>query len=254
MRGTMFALQRQQKILELLYANKSVDVGVLSKLFNVSEMTVRRDLGKLEEQGLVIKSYGGAILREEASEEPADNAPDEPGMVKLAVALIEDGDSVFLGSGPCSEGIAKALCGRSLIVVTNDIMAAATLSGAANVRTFVVGSELRPMTNMLIGDFNERMLASLTIAKGFIFVDGVDMSAGFTLSSFEECKLISNILPVTHKLVIMARERTFARPSFARLANLETPQAVITDADIPAEYKRFFFDHGISLYTPFDFK
>lgn len=251
----MFALQRQQKIMELLYSNKSVDVSVLSSLFNVSEMTIRRDLSKLENDGCLKKTYGGAVLRDESEDElPRDETVNLSGMVMLAVALIEDGDSVFIGSGPSSRELAHALKGRSLIVVTNDLFVASELSDSPGMRVFIVGSELRFGTGMLTGSVSTEMLGSLSISTSFISVGGTDLRTGFTLSSFEECRLVGEILKVTRKAVFLAKSAGFDRPSFARLAGLETPQAVITDDDIPPRYKTFLFDHGVSLYTPFELK
>jgi len=252
----MFALQRQQKIMELLGANKSVDVGVLSNLFGVSEVTIRRDLSKLENDGMLIKTYGGALLREDCYlEEEAEedvSSSDEMGMVRLCAALVEERDSVFLGADPCSCRIARAIKGMPLSVITNDISVAGELSDAPSIRVFLIGSELVSGTNMLIGGYDEKMLSSLFIAKSFVRADGVDLNTGVTLSSPEECGIVSEILSMSQKLIVLARKQVFNKTSFSRLMKLETPQAIVSDTDIPKEYKEFFFDHSISLYTPFN--
>ena len=107
----MLALERRNLILEKLQADKRVVVSELSQLYNVSEETIRRDLDKLEKEGLAIKSYGGAVIKEDISIDlpfnvrKNQNVSGKQRMAEIAASLVNDGDHIFLdASSICGEG------------------------------------------------------------------------------------------------------------------------------------------------------
>ena len=110
----MLALERRNLILEKLQADKRVVVSELSQLYNVSEETIRRDLDKLEKEGLAIKSYGGAVINEDISIDlpfnvrKNQNVSGKQRMAEIAASLVNDGRSYFPGcqhnSSICGEG------------------------------------------------------------------------------------------------------------------------------------------------------
>ena len=124
----MFAIERLNKIKELLYQEKRVDVFELSELFSVTEATIRRDLDKLEQAGFLIKIYGGAVLNEVETQRPftadtEDKRIEEKRMIgKIAAQMIENGDAIFLSPGTTTLEIARNLKDKKVTVVTNDMM------------------------------------------------------------------------------------------------------------------------------------
>ena len=111
----MLALERRNLILEKLQAEKRVVVSELSQLYEVSEETIRRDLDKLEKEGLATKSYGGAVINEDVSIDlpfnirKNQNVSGKQQMADIAASLVQEGDHIFLDASTTAVFIAKAL-------------------------------------------------------------------------------------------------------------------------------------------------
>ena len=124
----MLALERRNLILEKLQAEKRVVVSDLSQLYNVSEETIRRDLDKLEKEGLAIKSYGGAVINEDISIDiplnvrKNQNVSGKQKMAEIDASLVKDGDHIFLDASTTAVFVAKALKEKQrLTVITNSM-------------------------------------------------------------------------------------------------------------------------------------
>ena len=110
----MFAIERQNKIKEILFKEKRVDVYELSQRFSVTEVTIRRDLDKLEKEGCLIKIYGGAVLKEDFSKTIEPTVEDETlkekqQIGKIASKMIENNEAIYLSPGTTCLEIAKAI-------------------------------------------------------------------------------------------------------------------------------------------------
>ncbi|HHY79808.1 MAG TPA: DeoR/GlpR transcriptional regulator, partial [Thermoanaerobacter sp.] len=121
----MFGEERRLKIAEIISKDKSISVSELSKLFNVSESTIRRDLHVLEEKGFIQRTHGGAILNAGTHYEPAFFEKEDVELEakrkigKIAASMIEEGDSIILDAGTTTLEIARNLKNMKLTVVTN---------------------------------------------------------------------------------------------------------------------------------------
>lgn len=155
----MFAIERQNKIKDILLKEKRVDVYELSQRFAVTEVTIRRDLDKLEKEGYLIKIYGGAVLKEDfspESEQPVveDETLEEKKLIgKIASQMIENDEAIYLSPGVTCLEIAKNLKKKKLTVVTNDISIGAVLKDCAGIKTIITGGDLIPSTFTLVGEF-----------------------------------------------------------------------------------------------------
>ena len=187
----MFGIERLQAIRELIKEKKTVEVTYLSKELNVSEVTIRRDLEKLEKEGLVAKTYGGAILIEEGmhfdrvgAEAPAsfngEMALEYKNIAQTAATVIEVGDTVFIGGGPSGTALCRFLKEKeSLIIVTNNIEIAMYIYGETEHKIVMIGGEIDSTTGNVV-EFDQ--LDELLIEKAFISVDGVDSQFGYTFN------------------------------------------------------------------------
>ena len=115
----MLALERRNLILEKLQAEKRVVVSELSQLYSVSEETIRRDLDKLEKEGLATKSYGGAVINEDVGIDlpfnirKNQNVQGKQKMAEIAASMVNDGDHIFLDASTTAVFVAKALKKRA---------------------------------------------------------------------------------------------------------------------------------------------
>lgn len=254
----MFAIERLNKIKEILYKERRVDVFELSELFSVTEVTIRRDLDKLEQEGFLIKTYGGAVINEDHIKSPVpvesdENTVEEKKMIgKIAAQMIENGEAVFLGSGTTCLEIARNVKNKKITVVTNDLLIGYELKDSVGIKVIVTGGDLIQSTPTLVGGFALRALKGIYINKAFIGVKGVNFASGYTVDTYEEVMVIQEIRNISNEIIIVADYTKFNSTAFARLGELQMAKKVITNKQVPNEYKKYFFEHQIKLYTAFE--
>ena len=255
----MFAIERLNKIKEILYKEKRVDVFELSELFSVTEVTIRRDLDKLEQEGFLIKTYGGAVLNEKLVNKPSviehdDSVIEEKRMIgKIASQMVSSGEAIYLSPGTTCLEIARNIKNKKLTVVTNDLLIAYELKDSAGIKVIVTGGDLIQSTSTLVGGFALQALKGIYINKAFIGVKGVNPTSGYTVETYEEVMIIHEIQKISNEIVIVADYTKFNRTAFAKLGDLQMAKKVITNKQVPDEYKKYFFEHQIKLYTTFEF-
>ncbi|MEI7027779.1 DeoR/GlpR family DNA-binding transcription regulator [Paenibacillus sp. y28] len=256
----MFAIERLNKIKELLLRDKRVDVFELSEMFNVTEVTIRRDLDKLERSGYLVKIYGGAVLKENdplqplaPEPEPDDSADEEKQMIgRIGSHMIENGDAIYLGPGTTCLEIARNIKDKRVTVVTNDLVTAYHLRDRAGIKVIVTGGDLLPSSSTLTGGFALQALNGIFINKAFIGVKGVNFDSGYTVQSYEEALVIHEVMKISSEVIVAADYTKYNCTGFAKLGDLTMAKKVITNKQVPPEYKKYFFEHAVKLYTTFE--
>src|SRR5665647_1117481 len=256
----MFAIERLNKIKELLFKEKRVDVFELSELFAVTEVTIRRDLDKLEQRGFLVKIYGGAVLKGDVVHKTArvdseDKTILEKRMIgKIAAQMIENGDAIFLSPGTTSLEIARNIKDKKVTVVTNDLTIGYNLRESIGIKVIITGGDLIHSTSTLVGGFALQALNGININKAFIGVKGVNFDSGYTLDSSEEVMVIQSVKKISSEIIVVADYTKFNCTGFARLGDLTMAKKMITNKQIPSEYKKYFFEQAVKLYTTFEFE
>lgn len=256
----MFAIERLNKIKEILLQEKRVDVFELSEMFSVTEVTIRRDLDKLEQEGFLIKTYGGAVLNRKQFSigqmlDSQEKSSEEKQMIgKIASEMIEDGDAIFLSPGTTCLEIAKNIKQKRLTVVTNDILIGYELRNYSGLKVIVTGGDLIQSTSTLTGGFALHALNGIYISKAFIGVKGINFNSGYTVDSYEEVMVVGEVLRKSSDIIIVADYTKFNYTAFARLGDLSIAKKVITNKQVPIEYKKYYFENNIKLYTTFEFE
>jgi DeoR family transcriptional regulator, fructose operon transcriptional repressor len=254
----MFAAARQQQIREILLKHKQIDVITLAATLGVTEVTIRRDLDKLEKDGFVIKTHGGAILNESAAEENHATLPMTIPLEKREIGevvslLVGDREAVFVGSGlTCVQVAANLKNKQRLTVMTNDLQVAQELSAIPGVISVITGGNTLPGTNTLVGDLALRALKGIHFNKVIISVAGVDFSHGFTVNTVEEALLYQQLFNFCDEIIIAVDFTKFNRIGFSFLCRLVDVQKVVTNKEVDDKYKEFFFEQNIKVYTPYE--
>jgi len=254
----MFGLERLQAIRELIIEKKSVEVTYLSQALNVSEVTIRRDLDKLEKEGIIVKTYGGAILIEETGMnqlamnesqvfKEGNETAESTELGKTAAKLIEDGDTVFISGSLIGEALSKQLSHlKNLIVVTNNLPIAMYLYQEGQHKVIMLGGLIDTVTGN-ITDYEQ--LEDLLIEKAFIMVDGVDPLAGYTVNEKGAVMLYKTLKIVSRTLVVLAETGVYTKRGLFKMAQLQDVSVVVTDKHIPDEFKSFYYEHNIKVYS-----
>lgn len=238
----MFAMQRSEKILEILYAEKTVQVSALVKLFNVSDVTIRKDLKKLQINGKITKTHGGAILKKDSDIYNKSNtenlASKKDDLAKLAWEQVKDGDTIFLGSGYTCVSLAKQLSQDcDISVITNNIEAIPYLKDKCNTLILIGGEVISHGRNFFTSSSDiDEQLKSYNINKAFTSCSGLDLNFGVSFSTEASKKIISAILKNSQSWYLIADSSKFNIVSPYKISDIETPEMIITDIQLE-EYK-----------------
>lgn len=253
----MLGNDRRKLIRELLLEYTHVDVSSLCSFLHVSPATVRRDLDTLEQEGFLIKTYGGAMLNENQSEGVyLKNAVDpfeqeRKTIAAFAINLIEEGDVVFLGGGAICTHMAKLLSMRDrLSVVTCNLNAAQELAGASGISTTLIGGTLYGNgSNIETGGESARLvLRNMYFNRSFLAFDGVSMKRGYTADNMDKVGLLQTVLENSDIIYSLVDSVNLDRTSLCTVASLNSISQVIAPMRMPEAFKEFFLKHDIRLY------
>ncbi|MBZ4665192.1 DeoR/GlpR family DNA-binding transcription regulator [Mahella sp.] len=252
----MFAAQRLEKIKEILLEKKQIDVVTLSSILDVSEVTVRRDLEKLEGQGFLTKTHGGAILKEsdanppQQEDDPLKEEREQIGII--ASHMVDDNEAILLGSGSLCLEIAKNLKDKNnLTVVTIDLNIAIELADCVNINIIIPGGYLIGSSLSLYGDLTEKFLSDMFVNKAFIEVDGISEDRGYTINNAQQASVAKAMMKITKEVIIVADYTKFGKIAFNQIGLIHNAGKVITNDKVPIEFKKYFFDEEIPIFTTY---
>ncbi len=250
----MLANQRREKIIDLLREDGSAKVAHLSKVFKVSEVTVRQDLEKLEQDGLIIREHGGAFLKSVENQVRAftlmnkDNLDKKEVIGKKAGGLIDNGDTIILDSGSTTTEIAKNLTDRrNLTVITNALNIAIILGGEPGIDVIMTGGEFKPPTLSLTGQKAADFFGNVHVDKLFLATAGISLRAGLTYPSLSDIAVKRAMIEVAETVYLAADSTKIGKGAFASLGALSLIDYIITDSAIDESHKKLFHDHDIEL-------
>lgn len=234
----LLPLQRQEEIFRILAARGFASVADLASEIEVSDMTVRRDLDTLAEQGRVQRVFGGARVRDQSASEvlyterlERDRAAKEA-IARRAAALVRDGDSIALDASTTAVYLARELRERVVTVLTNSLLVARELAGGAG-QLIVLGGTYRAVARSLVGAMTERDLRHLHVDRVFFSGKGVDADAGVTDSHLEEVAVKRGLIAGAAHVVAIADHSKFGRVALHTIADMDHIDTLVTDATPP---------------------
>jgi len=237
----MFAEERKLKILDSLNKDGKVKVCDLSKFYEVSEVTIRRDLQELEEAELIKRVHGGAVLNDNTKFEPTfsekiDKFYEEKESVgKLAASMILDGDTIVLDAGTTTLKIVRYITAKDITVLTNSVDIAFELSKKQNVEVILTGGTLRWETRALVGPVADNTFKNFKVDKAFIGVNGICIINGLTTPNIIEATTKKEMIKIAKKIIVVCDHTKFNRVSFAKIVDVDSIDLIITDNGVDAE-------------------
>jgi len=205
--------ERQEQIIAIIRERGAVRVTELSELFDVSVLTIRRDLDLLETKGILERSHGGAILRQSMRTEPLYTQKEKTlvrekrALARAAAALVEDGDTVFINSGSTNRLVLEELASRKIRIVTNHVGALEILKDS-DLEVILVGGYYRPQSRSLVGSFSDHVIRRIFANKAIIGVDGISLKNGLTTPIEQEAEVARLMIEQTSGSVIVTADHT----------------------------------------------
>jgi DeoR family fructose operon transcriptional repressor len=234
----MFAEERRALIEELLHKQSSVKVQELCDKFDVSSSTIRRDLSELEQEGIIRRTHGGAVLADRTKFEPSfrekrgEHLAEKKQIGKKAVDFINEGETIILDAGTTTTQLAENLTNFSnLTVVTNALNIAQTLAQGAN-EVISVGGQLKKKTLALVGPLTENSLEQLAADKVFLGINTISLAEGLTTPDLVEAQIKKTMIGRAKEVIVIADHTKFEAETFVKVADLNMVDRLITDRQI----------------------
>lgn len=250
----MLSEQRRLKILELLQEEGSARVSSLSKLFKVSEPTIRQDLEKLEEEGLVLKEHGGASLKsisqqvKSLSLQHLENLDKKMLIARTAAEFVTNGDSLILDSGSTVTELSKNLVGRTgLKVITNALNIALNLGANGSCEVLMTGGEFKAPTLSLTGELAAGFFHEIHVEKLFLATGGISASLNLTYPGFADLPVKRAMIAAASHVYLVADSTKLGKTSFASLGGIELVHTFITDSGVPPQTRADIERRGVRV-------
>lgn len=254
----MNSVERRNKILEWVHERGRVSIPDICAMFDVSEMTARRDLSALDRQGLLRRVHGGAIASLGRSYEPSfptravQNQAAKKAIGLKAAELIYDGDSIALDVGTTTLEIVPGLAKkRNLTIVTSCLQIAIRIvdliSLEIDARLILTGGIIRPRELSMIGPIPEQVYQDLHVDKAFIGIGGINLEEGLTEYNFEDTQIKRILIHSAREKIVVADGTKFGVTTFASAAPLTAIDKIVTDRSAPSEIIEAIRQQGVEV-------
>ncbi len=235
----MTAEARKQRISELLKADGTVKVTELSRLFGVSEVTVRAYLEDMEKKGLLTRIHGGAVSTYKPyysmnlSQRLETNQKEKVEIAEKIAALIEPGDTVMLNAGTTTLlAFRKFPTEYNLNIVTNSISIALEASGNPNYNVILAGGSVNTKYQFTYGADAAEQIRKYHADKLILSVDGIDPARGFTTYYDKECSVDTAMIEQSDLCVVAADRSKFGHSAFAKISDVSVADYIVTNGSL----------------------
>ena len=246
--------QRHEMIMEELIKHGSVLVADLVRRLDVSAVTVRKDLTELEKTDKLYRSHGKAVLvnpyiNNRSVNEKEKLATDQKHAIgREAARLITRNDSICIASGTTVHALARNIVPiHKLTVVSASLPVSNILSAHENIDIIQLGGMLRHSSLSVVGEYAMRILEQCSFSKLYLGVDGIDIEYGITTTDLREANLNQKMMAAAQKTIVLADSSKFGRRGFAKIADIDAVDAIITDAGVSPQVVKRIEELGIEL-------
>ncbi|WP_177173450.1 DeoR/GlpR family DNA-binding transcription regulator [Propionispora vibrioides] len=249
----MLGLERRQKIMECLKQNNKVYVNELSKLFQVTEETIRRDLEKLENEGLLYRSHGGAVLKDPIIEDlsfskrSVENSPAKQIIADKAKLLINDGDTIMVDSSTTAQALIHLLVNKkNITIITNSIK---LLNDFADTDFTMIstGGDLRSHSFAQVGTAACKALSRYYVDFAIISCKGIDREKGIMESNEAESDIKQQMVRQVRSTLLLVDHSKFDKISFIKTLDFTDVDYIVTDQKPDIGWINFLKKHNIKL-------
>ena len=229
---------RHQRLLEYLGEKGKIEVATLSRKFNVTEMTIRRDLEILESINALKRIHGGALLPVGSSYEPPftlrqkTNSASKQAIGVFVASQVSDGNTLILDGGSTGLAIAEALTNRVVTITPLSLRIAAFLSDSSTVSLLIPGGSIRQGEKTFVGAETLEYLSSRHYDHCLMAASGVSLEDGITEWNPEDAAIKRKAVQVSENVILAADSSKFGRRGFVSICPLSTPDLIVTDSGI----------------------
>ncbi|MDC7227795.1 MAG: DeoR/GlpR family DNA-binding transcription regulator [Spirochaetales bacterium] len=246
--------KRKLHIRESIKNSGTVSVADLAQELSVSEMTIRRDLSEMENEGFLKRTHGGAVREVSRSYEPPFSARQEINkeaktlIAEKAVSYLEEGDTIAVDSGTTALEFARLLNRfRSLTIVTPSIHIASMFLTNPGIETILAGGIVRKNEGSMVGEITRKTFENLYFDKFFLSTAALSAEAGYTEYISEDAEIKRLIISHSKKTIALMDSTKLGRTAFSRVCGIEDTEILITDSKPDNGLIRDLTDNNVIL-------
>lgn len=245
--------KRQSGILRAVRLHGTCPIGELANELNVSDETIRRDVRRLVQEGLVLKVHGAIVAPDHLREDPFQLRLQENRQEKLRIAakaagLVEHGESIMLDTGSTTAYVAQSLGEhRNLLAVTNSIEVARALANQNGNRVYMAGGEIRADDGAAFGETANQFAARFRVDKAFLSIAAITAKVGFMDSELWEADYSRVVINQAAKVIVVADHSKFERRALVKVCDFDRIGMLITSAPPPAPLQAELEAAGVAV-------
>ena len=242
--------RRQLKILELLSSEKRISVLDLAARLKVSDVTIRKDLSTLEEQGFLRREHGfAAMTSDDISTRLLFNYETKRRIARAALESINDGETVMIESGSCCALLAEEIVAnrRDVTIVTNSVFITTFLRNKIGGRIILLGGEFQNESQVMIGPLVGKCAANFRVGKFFMGTDGFD-ETGAMSGDLMRAEAVRNMANSARRAIILTESKKFSQSGVVSLLSYDEIDSIYTDKNIPDNAAQALEQHGVKIF------
>jgi DeoR/GlpR family transcriptional regulator of sugar metabolism len=235
----VFARERQEHIARIVEEHGRARVADLAARFDVSAVTIRKDLVLLEAERRLVRTHGGAIVidrsRPELSFEIRERlqADEKQRIGAAAAALVHDGESIVMDASTTALAVARHLKSRQgwsqLTVITNGLRLASDLAGHPGITVLMLGGRVRWEALSVVGQLGEGLFSRINVQKAFLGAAGFTVESGLADATDEEAQIKRSMVSAASEVIAIVDTTKWERAAFATFCPTDRISQVLTD-------------------------
>jgi len=240
----MKGYNRLEQIMDYLKGHNLVTVDQLVAATSASPATIRRDLIKLDQEGVISRSHGGVTLNRFIPSQPTTlekmqrNLSEKHAIASAAASLVKAGDAIVLDAGTTMIELARQLTHLPLRVITSDLHIALFLSEFKQIEVTIIGGRIDDSSQSCVGEHGRKLLQGIWPDLAFVSCNGWDLEKGITSPTEEKAALKRALIDNAQRRVLLADSSKYGAWSLFNVARLDSLTDIITDAQLADDIRQ----------------
>ena len=254
----VFARERQEHIARIVEEHGRARVADLARQFDVSAVTIRKDLLVLETEQRLVRAHGGAIAVDRSRPELAFDirerlqADEKLRIGAAAAALVHDGESIVLDASTTALSVARHIKGRGawsqLTIITNGLRIASELAGHPGLTVLMLGGRVRWEALSVVGRLGDGLFSRINVQKAFLGAAGFTLESGLSDATDEEAQIKRSMVAAAREVIAIVDHTKWERAAFATFCPIDRVGTVLTDRGAPPPMVEALAARGVEVH------
>jgi DeoR family transcriptional regulator of aga operon/DeoR family fructose operon transcriptional repressor len=253
----VFARERQEHIARIVEEHGRARVADLARQFDVSAVTIRKDLLVLETEQRLVRAHGGAIALDRSRPELAFDirerlqADEKLRIGAAGAALVHDGESIVMDASTTALSVARQIKARGawsqLTIITNGLRVASELAGHPGLTVLMLGGRVRWEALSVVGQLGDGLFSRINVQKAFLGAAGFTLESGLSDATDEEAQIKRSMVAAAREVIAIVDHTKWERAAFATFCPIDQVGVVLTDPDAPSDMVEALRTRGIEV-------